>query len=40
MSKFICKVFGHQMYNIAWSQQEFTVLCKRCEKQWGTKNVK
>ena len=38
MSKFICKLFGHKMYNISWSQTDFTVLCTRCEKTWGTDN--
>ena len=28
--KFICKVFGHKMYSINWTQQTFTVLCLRC----------
>lgn len=34
MSKLICKVFGHKMYSISWSQESFTVLCTRCEKTW------
>ncbi len=40
MSKFICKVFGHKMYNISWNKEEFTVLCTRCECQWGNRDVK
>ena len=32
---FLCKVFGHKMYNISWTQTVFTVLCTRCEKRWG-----
>ena len=31
---FICKVFGHKMYSISWTQAKFTVLCTRCEKRW------
>lgn len=37
--KLICKIVGHSMYNIVWNQTEFTVLCKRCEKQWQSKGV-
>jgi hypothetical protein len=35
--KFICKLFGHKMYNIVWETNsgEFTVLCTRCEKHWN-----
>lgn len=37
--KFICKMFGHKMYNIVWSNNEldFTVLCLRCEERWESK---
>ena len=34
---FICKVFGHKMYSISYSQNEFTVLCVRCEKNWNSR---
>jgi hypothetical protein len=34
MSNFICKIFAHKLYNIAWSPTKFTVLCTRCEKRW------
>ena len=37
MSNVICKIVGHKMYNISWSQDAFTVLCIRCEKSWGVK---
>ena len=39
MSKFICKVFGHKMYSISWTQSDFTVICTRCEKRWESKGV-
>ena len=39
MSKFICKVFGHKMYNISYSQTDFVVLCTRCEKNWQSDGV-
>ena len=32
--KFICKIFGHKMYNISWSQTTFTVMCTRCDDRW------
>lgn len=37
--KFLCKIFGHKMYSISYSQTEFVVLCVRCEKRWESKGV-
>jgi hypothetical protein len=37
---FLCKVFGHKMYSITWSNNgpaDFTVICTRCEKRWESK---
>jgi hypothetical protein len=36
---FLCKIFGHKMYNIVWDNltADFTVLCLRCEKNWDSK---
>lgn len=32
--KFICKIFGHKMYDLGhWSAIELTI-CERCEKKW------
>jgi hypothetical protein len=32
--KVLCKVFGHKMYSITWTNAKFTVLCVRCEERW------
>jgi hypothetical protein len=38
--RFLCKLFGHKMYSITWLQEDFSVLCTRCEKQWtGTERL-